>query len=130
MTIVRHDKQLNNNYYHGKNNYFVILLVATVFFEQVSYTVPMEDTNITLRIMVYGNLTTSITLDIVVSGFMAMAVMDTGWSDISYNYNIATKYGAWSLRVTFMTDILSDSTICSKQIKPIPSTSKLAIFSI
>ena len=79
MTIVRYE-----NNYHGKNNYFVILSVATVFFEQVSYTVPMEDTNITLRIMIYGNLATSITLDIVVSGFMAMAVMDTGWSDISY----------------------------------------------
>ena len=85
MTIVRHDKQLNNIIITVKIIInFIILLVATVFFEQVSYTVPMKDTNITLRIMVYGTLATNITLDIFISGFMAMAVMDTGWSDISY----------------------------------------------
>jgi hypothetical protein len=42
----------------------------------------MEDTNITLRILVNGTIATSITLDIAVSGFMAMAITDTGWSDI------------------------------------------------
>ena len=60
-------------------SYFMI--VATVFFEQVSYTVPMEDTNITLRILVNGTLATSITLSIDVSGPMAMSIMNSGWSD-------------------------------------------------
>ena len=85
ITIV--DDESENTIVYTANLIIIILLsyfitVATVFFEQVSYTVPVEDTNITLRILVNGTLATSITLSIDVSGPMAMSIMNSGWSDI------------------------------------------------
>ena len=66
----------------------------------MSYTVPMEGDNITLRILVNGTLATSITLSINIYGFMSMSVMNSGWSDIPYS----GKFSRGPIFTVFMVD--------------------------
>ena len=66
--------------------------VATVFFEQQSYTVPMDNNNITLRIFVNGTLATNITLYINIIG-MIMGVESSGWLLRHVLLNLNTRLG-------------------------------------